>query len=423
MKKALLTLLVALVAIAGHAQNTEDFAQPTQVVARRINSSGQVTKEFVSEFSYGEDGKLVRYDFPEYVITSRCFYSDDFLIQDRTRCDAHHPYYTLIYNYTYDENGNLETYECNADNFGLDWGQRFEYYDDGRLKMKEYKFGSLFDDYHEWWLYEYENRGTTIIEAHWTSYGTWLCGKKTTQLDDNYDLLSEYTESYNQSGETTSAKQVLYTYTPAGKIEEVTKQTLTDGEWQNKTVTRYAYDDENRLAEQLDGVWDLEAGEWDFNKKITFETSEDETLYTVSFFKKNGDEWVRDVFDNQTILFGPNFKLHQRCLMCLVNDPLNEQGKVNQIEFTMVHTKAPTYLNMEERGLQAHRAYPNPASQVVRLHGTEAAEVQLYNTLGQLVKTVQNTNAISLEGLPKGVYVLRVITKDGKVFSDKVIKE
>jgi hypothetical protein len=47
----------------------------------------------------------------------------------------------------------------------------------------------------------------------------------------------------------------------------------------------------------------------------------------------------------------------------------------------------------------------------------------VYNALGQLVKTVQNTNEISLEGLPQGVYLLRVTTEDGKVFSDQVVKE
>ena len=49
--------------------------------------------------------------------------------------------------------------------------------------------------------------------------------------------------------------------------------------------------------------------------------------------------------------------------------------------------------------------------------------MKVYNTLGQCVKTVQNANEISLEGLPQGVYLLRITTKDGKVFSDKVLKE
>jgi len=41
----------------------------------------------------------------------------------------------------------------------------------------------------------------------------------------------------------------------------------------------------------------------------------------------------------------------------------------------------------------------------------------------QASQTVQSTNKVSLEGLPQGVYLLRVTLEGGKVFSDKVVKE
>ena len=82
------------------------------------------------------------------------------------------------------------------------------------------------------------------------------------------------------------------------------------------------------------------------------------------------------------------------------------------------------YWDVEENGDKASaKLHPNPTSGIVHIEGVEAAEAKLYNTLGQLVKTTQNTNEVSLEGLPQGVYLLRIATKDGKVFSDKVVKE
>ena len=69
------------------------------------------------------------------------------------------------------------------------------------------------------------------------------------------------------------------------------------------------------------------------------------------------------------------------------------------------------------------KLYPNPATGTVRIEGEKSIEVQVYNTLGQLVKTVQNTNEVSLEGLPQGVYLLRVTLENGQVYSDKVVKE
>ena len=66
---------------------------------------------------------------------------------------------------------------------------------------------------------------------------------------------------------------------------------------------------------------------------------------------------------------------------------------------------------------------PNPTSGTVRIEGETIAEIKVYNTLGQLVKTVQNTNVIDLKGLPKGVYSLSITEESGGVVLKKVIKE
>jgi len=82
------------------------------------------------------------------------------------------------------------------------------------------------------------------------------------------------------------------------------------------------------------------------------------------------------------------------------------------------------FWGVEENGDNASgKLHPNPTTGIVRIEGEKASEVRVFNPLGQLVQTVQNTNEVSLEGLPQGVYLLRVTTKDGNVFSDKVVKE
>jgi hypothetical protein len=58
--------------------------------------------------------------------------------------------------------------------------------------------------------------------------------------------------------------------------------------------------------------------------------------------------------------------------------------------------------------------FPNPADGVVHIEGVVADEVQVYNALGQMVKTVRNSNEVSLEGLVEGVYLLRITDAEGK---------
>lgn len=64
--------------------------------------------------------------------------------------------------------------------------------------------------------------------------------------------------------------------------------------------------------------------------------------------------------------------------------------------------------------------YPNPAKEKVTIEGIEATEVEVYNALGRLVKTMQGSNEISVAELPQGVYLLRIADAEGKVLTAKV---
>ena len=77
-------------------------------------------------------------------------------------------------------------------------------------------------------------------------------------------------------------------------------------------------------------------------------------------------------------------------------------------------------LGVEENALQIN-VYPNPAKDRVVIEGIEAAEVNVYNALGQVVKTVRGTNEIDLSGLVDGVYMLRIRDKEGIIFLEKVM--
>ena len=67
--------------------------------------------------------------------------------------------------------------------------------------------------------------------------------------------------------------------------------------------------------------------------------------------------------------------------------------------------------------------YPNPAKEKVTIEGIEAAEVQVYNALGQLVKSVRNSNEINVTGLAEGVYLVRIMDAEGKNYVARVMKE
>ena len=48
--------------------------------------------------------------------------------------------------------------------------------------------------------------------------------------------------------------------------------------------------------------------------------------------------------------------------------------------------------------------------------------MQVYNTSGEMVKTVRGTNEVDLSGLVVGVYLLRITDAEGKVYTNKIMK-
>ena len=64
--------------------------------------------------------------------------------------------------------------------------------------------------------------------------------------------------------------------------------------------------------------------------------------------------------------------------------------------------------------------FPNPANGKLLIEGIEPAEVQVYNALGQLVKTT-NGNEIDISNLPNGLYLLEIIGQKD-VVTKQVIK-
>ena len=82
--------------------------------------------------------------------------------------------------------------------------------------------------------------------------------------------------------------------------------------------------------------------------------------------------------------------------------------------------QVPEWQQPQERTSQV---YPNPTNNTVRIVLPEDAlvdEVQLYNALGQMVKTVRGTNEIDVADLVEGVYLVRIMDAEGKVYTNKI---
>ena len=78
--------------------------------------------------------------------------------------------------------------------------------------------------------------------------------------------------------------------------------------------------------------------------------------------------------------------------------------------------------SVQEQDLQHVSLYPNPAKGKVIIEGIQPAEVQVFNALGQLMKTVRDANEINISNLKQGVYFVSIITENKERFIRKIVK-
>ena len=79
------------------------------------------------------------------------------------------------------------------------------------------------------------------------------------------------------------------------------------------------------------------------------------------------------------------------------------------------------WFDIEENRNTGISVFPNPTNGKLRVEGIEIAEVRIYNTLGQLVKTVRATNKVDVSTLSNGLYLLEIIGQRG-VVTKQIIK-
>ena len=429
MKKIFLLSLFAILSSLGlKAQEPGEFiAQPKDIVGRKVNALGEITKEYEASFSYDSDGKLQDFTFPEWGVYSTFLYDDNCLSNVLTRHEGMWPYYSDAYRFTY-QDGRIMTEAHEWDGMNSNDYTDYSYYDDGRLLRKDYASYQP-EQIHNYSLFDYQNDGKTKIESYYwvrNYYDDQLEYQITSQYDDDFTIVSKQKDTYNSDGEITNSTRTVFSYTEQGLLETECSQNLVDNEWINTKIHSYAYDDNGRITEQLFGDWSDEFDEWYFNNMITYEYSENFTILTVTFYKKSGDEWVYDVFDNQTLFVEPILKWQQNRLTCFAYEDLMGSAQINQFEFRMVMTKTPNYMSTEENGQTDYAVYPNPGKEDINISApVENSVVRFYDLQGRLMlaKPFDFNTTINTDKWTPGIYFWEIWSGTQREASGKWIKK
>ena len=299
----------------------DSISYPNRVVGRKINSSNVVTNEYVSNFSYNQDGILEGYTFANACI-STSFAFDEFPSMP-SRVHTRIGYYasgeqlaldppvtTETHTFTYEDDHQISQSHHQRTNGYDEYNTHYDYYyTDHKLMLK---IMTQTDNQPQINRYSYDNGNKTQIDSSF--YGTRLLSVTINEYDDARMPLSSFTTNYNASGSITSQTKKTYTYTPSNKTDSIVTQKLIDNEWVNTGIAHYVYDFKNRVVEYQTGSWSSENSEWNINKKILYDFNDEALTVTISFKQKTDDGWGWDVFANQSLFNNSQMYEYQRQL-------------------------------------------------------------------------------------------------------------
>ena len=239
---------------------------------------------------------------------------------------------------------------------------------------------------------------TEEIESEWAGYWNTLnktvyhydaqqCYEKIEYGWDGDEWNERYKHGYEHDASGNLLCEIEYYYNP--EIQD----------WTHISKYEYLFDVSNNCTDYYEYYYLVALETWSLQMTyhISYGTPEIESIAGLALY------WD---------LFGRSIPIHNKVEQLI----MDEDGEYYYLDFHYSSTDG-----LDEPTENPLTVWPNPAKDFVRIEGTEAAEVQVYNALGQMVKTVKGSNEINVSGLAEGVYMLRITDADGKSHAARIV--
>lgn len=312
---------------------------------------------------------------------------------------------TEKYTCEYDEANNLMLlmkYEYAND----DWYEKAKEvceYENGLLQTETFYYCNALGEWYPETKFEYAyNAQGQCTEEHTNYYGDdeWVLYFKTEYAYNEQGLCSEMIKYERHFDQLKSFGRYVYEYDEAGnKLSMIYFDHRNDSpEWSYVDKYEYSYDDHNNCTAYH--LFAFNYGEWrfDYGYDMTYDA-------TVSIEQIAGLNRIWDAAEMDVPVYSKllQFKIWE-----------------DEDEYFLLDCYYSDHNSLDDPTESRLTVWPNPATETVHIEGSEVTEVQVYNALGQLVKTLQGSNEINVSGLVEGVYLVRIRDKGGRDFMEKV---
>ncbi len=170
----------------------------------------------------------------------------------------------------------------------------------------------------------------------------------------------------------------------------------------------FNYQGEIRIADLVLGIYQtvgtFSAGNW-YNVRAEVDFTQREISYYIN---------------NQLVMTGP--AVGQGTSLDEIDFRIDNFG--SDAYFDNLQVKDAALAVSESHAARTFRVYPNPAVDLINLDiKTQIISTEIYDAAGKKVKTIDSDiKSVDVSALPKGAYVLKVITA-GEILTNKFIKK
>ena len=307
-----------------------------------------------------------------------------------------------------------------------EFGMKSEFtYDENSWLSEEMEFELMDGDWEliGRYTYEYDADGHMVLSEDYEFQEEWL---PTARMIWEYEDGKLINDIYYYRGETDWMPLTRndYTYNADGLCQQQL-QSQWEGTWIESYKTEYEYDEAgNRVLQTSSTHYDLD--DWLYIYQMQYSYDANGNVIASADYYYNETDW--ELESSMTYIYDLTVSVEATAGIMMVWDeemPIHNKLLSWQLRaYGDEWTTTLYYSNcvgLDEKPKSQLQLWPNPASETVHVEGIIAAEVQVYNNLGQLVKTEHDSNEINVSGLSEGVYLLRVTDEEGKNHIARVI--
>lgn len=231
-------------------------------------------------------------------------------------------------------------------------------------------------------------------------------------------LMVSYTYTTNIWKESSKSE---YTYDSSGHRTLYVAYTwdATNNTWKRNSKTEYSYESKGLQTSYVTYTWDATNNTWKGSSKTEYTYNNDglQTLSVLYKWDATNNIWNESSKTEST--YDSNGNITQSIYWVYTSNVWVRNQIGNYYYSTLVISE------VTNPAIARINIYPNPAKSEIRIAGLkEQSGFTLYDMTGKLVmsKYIQNNESISINSLPKSMYIVRIITHEGNIVS-KIIKD